>query len=181
MTTPTPKKISELVVLSTNQLASNDYVVVVDESLVAPSPSQATKRTLLSSLKSFFIPGTFQTASGSTTSAIANGVSQDITVSNVSRAYVLAKITTSHAAWVVLYNSSASRDSDSTRTETTDPLPGSGVIAEVITGSGTEQIITPGVVGWNESDNTVYAKVVNKSGSEATITITLTFVPLTSA
>ncbi len=177
----TPKKISELAVISSNDLEDNDYVVVVDDSLVSGSPADATKRTLLSSLKSFFVPGAFQTASESTTTSIADDASENIEITGVSRVYTLAKITTSHAAWVVLYNSSASRDSDSTRTETTDPLPGSGVIAEVITGSGTEQIITPGVVGWNESDDTVYAKVVNKSGGPATITVTLTFVPLTSA
>ena len=91
------------------------------------------------------------------------------------------KVQTSAAAWVILYTDQSSRSADSGRNETTDPLPGSGVIAEVITTGAQTQIITPGTIGWNNEASpiaTVYAKVVNKSGSTAAITVTITTVQI---
>jgi len=108
-------------------------------------------------------------------------VNGQLDITNVAKTYSLLKIQTSHAAWVTLYISDAARDADASRSETTDPLPGSGVIAEVITTGAQTQIITPGVIGWNDDGTpttTVYAKVVNKSGATANVTVTLTFVAL---
>ena len=93
--------------------------------------------------------------------------------------YALLKIQTSHAAWVTLYTDTTSRTNDASRTETTDPLPGSGVIAEVITGGAVTQLISPGTIGYNSAGtDTTYAKIVNKSGGTASITVTLTYVQL---
>jgi len=93
--------------------------------------------------------------------------------------YALLKIETSHAAWVTLYTDTTSRTNDASRTETTDPLPGSGVIAEVITGGAVTQLISPGTIGYNSAGtDTTYAKIVNKSGGTASITVTLTYVQL---
>lgn len=93
--------------------------------------------------------------------------------------YALLKVQTSHAAWLTLYTDTGSRTSDSTRSEDTDPLPGSGVIAEVITTGAITQLITPSVIGFSSTQNNVtYAKLVNKSGSTASVQVTLTFVPL---
>ena len=77
--------------------------------------------------------------------------------------------------------SQAARTADSGRLETTDPLPGSGVIAEIISTAGVVQGITPGTIGWNDEatpTTDVYAKVVNKSGSTGTVAVTLTTVQL---
>ena len=119
------------------------------------------------------------TATASTTT-IADGVSADITIT-AAKSFSLLKIQTSHAAWVTLYTDAGSRTADASRTITTDPLPGSGVLAEIITSDGATQIITPGTIGWN-NDSTpstnIYAKVVNKSGSTANIAVTLTYVQL---
>ena len=116
-----------------------------------------------------------------TTTSIANDVSQNITISAV-KTYVLHKIETSHAAWVTVYTSSQARTNDASRLITTDPVPGDGVIAESITtSSNLTQIMSPGVIGWNEDGtNTVYVKVVNKSGSNVSngITVTLHYVQL---
>ena len=93
----------------------------------------------------------------------------------------MLKIQTSAAAWVTLYTDAASRASDASRNETTDPTPGSGVVAEAITTSAATQIITPALIGWNNDGtpaSTVYAKVVNKSGSAGSITVTLHYLPL---
>ena len=119
-------------------------------------------------------------STSATTNSIADGVADTITI-NAYKTYSLLKVQTSAAAWVVLYTDQASRTADSGRNETTDPLPGSGVIAEVITSAAQTQIITPGTIGWNNEASpiaTVYAKVVNKSGSTAAITVTITTVQI---
>jgi hypothetical protein len=123
--------------------------------------------------------GRRNTANAST-SNIADGASDDITIV-AAKSYMLQKIETSAAAWVTLYTDTASRTADASRTQTTDPAPGSGVIAEVITSGASTQLITPGVMGFNNdgtpSDN-VYLKVENQSGSAAAITVTLTYVKM---
>jgi len=119
------------------------------------------------------------TAQGATAS-IADGASSNITIATA-KTYALQKIQTSAAAWVTLYVSDAARTADASRNETTDPLPGSGVIAEVITSDGAIQNITPGTLGWNDEatpTTDAYLKIVNKSGSTQAITVTLHFVAL---
>ncbi len=119
---------------------------------------------------------TFNTA----TASIADGAVDNITITAY-KTYSLLKVQTSAAAWVTLYTDQSSRSADSGRSEATDPLPGSGVVAEVITTAAQTQIITPATIGWNNESTpvaSVYAKVVNKSGSTAAITVTITVVQL---
>ena len=114
------------------------------------------------------------------TNSIADGATGNITITAY-KTYSLLKIQTSAAAWVTLYTDQASRTADAGRSEATDPLPGSGVIAEVITTAAQTQIITPATIGWNNETPAaarVYAKVVNKSGGAAAITVTITVVQL---
>ena len=118
------------------------------------------------------------TASASAT--IANNASANLTIA-AAKTYALHKIQTSHAAWVTLYTDTTSRTQDASRTESTDPVAGSGVIAEVITSDGATQKITPAAMGYNDDgtpSTNAYVKVVNKSGSTAAVTVTLHFVPL---
>ena len=115
-----------------------------------------------------------------TSTSLANNAAGNLTIV-AAKTYALQKIQTSHAAWVVLYTDSTARTNDAARTETTDPLPGSGIIAEVITSDGATQPITPGTIGWNNEGTpttNAYVKVVNKSGSTADVTVTLHFVAL---
>lgn len=113
-----------------------------------------------------------------TATSLADGASVSLSITTP-KAYGLMKIETTHAAWVTLYSSTNARTNDANRSETTDPIPGSGVLAEVITGGAVTQLITPGTFCFNEdASNTTYAKVVNKSGSTANITVTLTYVQL---
>ena len=117
------------------------------------------------------------TATISATSIPTNGIA-NVSITTPPT-YALLKIQTSHAVWATLYTDTTSRTADSTRTETTDPLPGSGVIAEIITTGGATQLISPGTIGFNSSgSSTTYAKIVNKSGTTANITLTLTLVRL---
>lgn len=121
-----------------------------------------------------------RTTANAATGSIADGASANIQIT-AAKTYALQKIQTSAAAWVTLYVSDAARTADASRNETTDPLPGSGVIAEVITSDGATQNITPGTIGWNDEatpTTDAYLKVVNKSGSAQAITITLHFVAL---
>ena len=121
-----------------------------------------------------------RTTDTATTGSLAPGAATDLNMTTA-KSYVLQKITTNYAAWVTVYTDVTSRTNDASRAETTDPLPGSGVIAEVITSGATTQILTPGVIGWNNdgtpSTNT-YLKVVNKESSSYPITITLHYLKL---
>ena len=120
------------------------------------------------------------TASG-TSASLAAGASGNLDINGVAKSYGILKITTSSAAWVTLYTSQTARTNDTSRAATTDPVPGSGVVAEVITSGDTTQIISPMLCGYNDESTpvtTVYAKVRNETISATTITVTLTFVPL---
>ena len=126
-----------------------------------------------------------RTTTNASTGSIAQSASANITIPTAGKSFSLLKIAISAPAYVVLYVDSASRSSDSSRSEGTDPLPGSGVLTEIsTTSSGSSTfLMSPAVLGWN-NDGTpaaqVYAKVKNKratSGSNA-ITVTLTTVAL---
>ena len=117
-----------------------------------------------------------------TISYTATGI-QDNVATNISittpKTYALLKMETSHAVWATLYADTTSRTNDSTRSETTDPVPGSGVLAEIVTTGAVTQLITPGTICYNSGgSNITYAKIVNKSGSQVNLQITLTLVPL---
>jgi len=121
-----------------------------------------------------------RTTANAATSSIANNASGNITIT-AAKTYALQKIQTSAAAWVTLYTDTTSRSNDSSRNETTDPTPGSGVIAEAITTGSATQLVTPVLIGFNNDgtpSTNVYLKVVNKSGSTQAITITLHYLPL---
>ena len=121
-----------------------------------------------------------RTTAAATTSTIADQATNNIDIT-AAKAYALLKIQTSHAAWVTLYTDTTSRTNDASRNITTDPLPGSGVVAEVLLSDGGVQKITPGLIGYNDDatpSTKVYAKVQNRSGSAAAITVTLHYLAL---
>ena len=115
-----------------------------------------------------------------TTTSLAAGASGNLSITAF-KAYNLLKIAIDHPAWVRLYVNAASRTSDASRAEGTDPLPGSGVIAEVLTTDtgGGAFLMSPAVFGWNNDGppaTTVYARVTNKDSSSRDITVTLTLI-----
>ena len=113
-----------------------------------------------------------------TATGIPDNVATDISITTP-KTYALLKMETSHAVWATLYTDTTSRTNDAGRSETTDPVPGSGVLAEIVTTGATTQLITPGTVCFNSGgSNITYAKIVNKSGSQVNLQITLTLVPL---
>ena len=114
----------------------------------------------------------------SVTQSIADNTAANVSISTA-KGFALYSIETSHAAWVTLYTDTTSRTNDASRVETTDPTPGSGVLAEVITTGALTQLITPGTICFNSGAvATTYAKIVNKSGSTANVQVTLTYLQL---
>ena len=120
---------------------------------------------------------TIKTATTASLNAAASG---DLSITAF-KAYNLLKVAIDHPAWVRLYVDAASRTSDATRVEGTDPLPGSGVIAEILTttAGASTFLMSPAVFGWNNDgtpSTTVYAKVTNKDSQARAITVTLTLI-----
>tara|TARA_S200000501_G_scaffold370765_1_gene412556 strand:+ start:5318 stop:6214 length:897 start_codon:yes stop_codon:yes gene_type:complete len=116
-------------------------------------------------------------STASVTTAITGGASANASLSTANT-FALVKVETSHAAWVTLYSSTTARTNDAARVRTTDPTPGSGVLAEVITTGAASQWITPAVVGFSETQNsTTYLKIVNDT-STANVQVILTYVKL---
>lgn len=115
-----------------------------------------------------------------TTGNIANNATANVSITGF-KTYVLLKITTSHASWVRLYTDVASRTADSSRLQGSDPLPGSGVIAEVISSGNETILISPGTIGFNNESpitTSIPVSVTNLSGSSVDISITLTLLQL---
>jgi len=113
----------------------------------------------------------------STTVNLAAGVDTTATVV-MAKSYTLYSIQTSAAAWVTVYVNPASRTADASREINTDPLPGAGVVAEVITAGNETVLMSPAVSGYNfdtPTTNNAYLKIYNTSGSSSAITVTLTF------
>jgi hypothetical protein len=120
------------------------------------------------------------TVSGVTTSIANLGIGNtDITGF---KAYSLMRVGLSTVGWIRLYTDSISRANDVTRSVGEDPVPGSGVIAEVVTtGISTQQMITPFVMGGNMDNpvtNKIYVAITNLSGTTQTITANLTILQL---
>ena len=115
-----------------------------------------------------------------TTASLASGVSGNITASGF-KGYALLSIQVSAGAWVTVYTSSAAQSADSSRSISTDPTPGSGVVAEAVTTTATTTYFSPAVIGYSSEavpTTNVPLKVYNNSGSTATITVTLTLLKL---
>jgi len=116
-----------------------------------------------------------------TTASIGVGATDNITVT-AGRSYMLHKVGVSTAAWVRIYTDATNRTADASRLEVTDPDPGSGVVAEVITtGISTTALMTPGVVGFNNdtpASTNVYLAVTNKGATTQTIDVTLHYLTL---
>ena len=117
------------------------------------------------------------------TASLANNAAGNISIT-AHKSYMLLKIKPSIAAWVTLYVDDASRTADASRVQGADPAPDAGVIAEVVTTAANQEIkMSPGVLGWhqdggNDAVDTVFCKVVNKSGTTGTCTVSLTVVQL---
>ena len=175
----------------TNQDAGNGVTLTFVVPMDAPDTLyyQCTAHTAMFGTINVLTQGGGGTGLGSrqtftaTTASLANNVAGNVDVTAY-KSYSLLKIKPSIAAWVTLYVDAASRTADANRVQGADPAPDAGVIAEVITTTANEEIkMSPGVLGWHQDGGgdavtTVFCKVVNKSGSTGTCTVSLTVVQL---
>ena len=116
-----------------------------------------------------------------TTSSIGNNGTDYPNIANSYKSYLLMKIEVDRACWLRVYTSAAARSADTTRNIDTDPAPGSGVLAEIITTGAGTQTLTPSVIGFNDDTtpiNTIYLAVTNRSGTTGTVTVDLTALKL---
>jgi len=123
-----------------------------------------------------------RTTVSATTASLASNATANLTVT-MAKGYGLYKIAVSTGAWVTMYGNIARRNADFTRSITTDPAPGSGVIAEAITTGTTANVtnFTPSLIGYNDDvsvSSNAYIKVYNNSGVTNTVTVTVTYLPL---
>jgi hypothetical protein len=99
---------------------------------------------------------------------------------DIGKSYMLQQVAISGGdSWLTLYADDTSRTADSSRTETTDPTPGSGVIAE-FSGTGTH-LCTPTVMGFtNEISPSTYTpiRIRNKTSGAITVTVVYTVLKL---
>ena len=116
-----------------------------------------------------------------TTSSLAAGASEDVTLPDTSRAGQFLKVESTGPAWVVFYSSTAARTADAGRPSSDDPSSGSGVLMEVFFDQAETNLITPSILYFNDEPGEpeeLYAKVTNTDSSAQTITITATVVPI---
>jgi len=115
-----------------------------------------------------------------TTATLADDAAEDLDIVGA-KSYFVLEIQTDEAAWVRLYTDAASRTGDASRDISTDPQPGDGVIAEVVTAGAETVVISPGAIGFNNEatpTTTIPCRVTNKSGSSAAIQVTLKILQL---
>ena len=80
-----------------------------------------------------------------------------------------------------IYTDAAARTADAARSESVDPGTNSGVVAEVITTGANTIVVAPATIGFNNEStptSTIPLAVTNKSGSAASITVTLTILQI---
>ena len=116
-------------------------------------------------------------------SGIGIGATSNSAFTDGRKSWMLQKVGISSAAWVVLYTDQNALAADADRPHTTDPTPGSGVIAEVrSTDAGISTfIMSPGIMGWNNDttpSNNIWFKITNNETSTANITVSLDIVQL---
>ncbi len=99
------------------------------------------------------------------------------TFSGIGHSGTLVDVTSSLDAWIVLYDSAASRTADSSRGYATDPASGSGVLAEFyVTATGTV-LATPGTTYFNNDTSVteaIYAAVRDQAGANVDSAVTIT-------
>ena len=149
----------------------------------APSSGNGTPVFRLLTVTDMPISGLQNRSTASaTTGSLTYQTSATVTIP-VAKGYALYSIQSSVGSWVTIYTNSTSMTNDSGRSITTDPTPGSGIVAESVTtgASTTYSSFSPAVIGYNidgPSTTNLYMKIYNNSGSTNAITVTLTYLKL---
>ena len=111
-----------------------------------------------------------------TTASIAAGSNALVSATGF-KGYNLYSIQVNQPAWVTVYSSTSARTADLSRAKTTDPTPGTGVLAEIISNVAVTQLFSPGVVCYSSESpatTSIPLKIYNNGNSTVAITATLT-------
>lgn len=116
--------------------------------------------------------------SGATrTSDSGTASSGELTLTGLGSSGQLHTLSTDLDAWVVFYGSAADRTADAGRSYSTDPTPGSGVLAEAYVTTSSGILFTPGT-GYMNNDTTetaaLYLAVRDQTGAAVNATLTVT-------
>jgi hypothetical protein len=156
----------------------NDAIEAL-ESKVGIDDSDVTSSLDYKSRKGSFIRATTE-ATTDNTAAGATDSGVDIPV--IGKGSLLVKLATDYPAWVRIYASDAARTADASRTRTTDPEAGSGVLLEVITVSGELTVaLSPAAIAYNLEavpETSLPIAVTNDDSESREITVTVTYVPI---
>jgi len=115
-----------------------------------------------------------------TTISLSSGTSTTSTIT-MAKGYALYAMTISTGSWITLYSSSATMILDYSRSITTDPAPGSGVIAEAITTTSGDVLFTPAVFGYNsdyDTNSNAYLKIYNNTKAATTVSVSIYYLKL---
>ncbi len=110
--------------------------------------------------------GGSSTARLTETQTAASGIA---TFVGIGHSGTLVEVTSSLDAWIVLYDSAASRTADNSRAYSTDPASSSGVLAEFYITAGTTILATPGTTYFNNDTSVteaIYAAVRDQAGAD---------------
>lgn len=116
-----------------------------------------------------------------TSASIADGGSDLKEFTLNGSGHLLYKVETDVAAWIRIYTNTTSRTNDSARTIDEDPINVDGLLSEIITTGAQTVSLAPGIVVYNDESpvsNTLLVNIVNKSGNNASVTVTITTVQL---
>ena len=115
------------------------------------------------------------------TASLAANAAEFLTLNQTARSGQFTKITTSAAARVIFYSTTAARTADSSRQQGQTPLASSGVLMEVITAGAETLEVTPAILYQNSEPNAageLYMSVTNLETTATAITVTVDVVPI---
>lgn len=109
-----------------------------------------------------------------TTSPVLPDGREELVFENGYKTYMLLKLFSSSDAWIRIYTDLDSMINDRYRSEGNDPIPGTGVIADVRTSS--KVVFTPVPTGFNDDspvNNNIYVSVTNRDIQPRSIQVSL--------
>lgn len=123
---------------------------------------------------------TQRATAAASTGALAAGATASVNVSLAKTSDIL-NLATNYPAWVRVYSTAAARTADASRPITQDPVPGAGVVLEVLTSSLQLSIPMSPVPSFANGDGTpgptAYLSITNMDTVSRSITATLTHLP----
>jgi hypothetical protein len=154
----------------TAQASGNAALVVANSALASGTAAQASgNAALVVAASALASVSTFQTLTNTAVS-LASGASTDFTV-NAGNVFTLLQVTSSHPAWIRVYDTNAARSADA-RVIPGAPYPtaGSGFYAEVLTNTTPQSITMSPIALCQGVSGVAYVRKQNRSGAVATVT-----------